>query len=203
MKENPSPEEKLLRLIRNPKKQAEVPTQAVASLVASQPPAAKPRRALSGRRYFFLTNFPTLIKGALVFSFLFLALNFVWPFIGLKKLTLPEVSAPKTGQVLQEIKTQGKPYEFYRSGTQGRRLFGSQTGADDRPVNPVNADLIKDINLVGIITGDNPQAVIEDKKSQKTYYVVKGQAIGELQIEEILEGKIIIGYRGQRFELYL
>ena len=66
-----------------------------------------------------------------------------------------------------------------------------------------NTDLVKQLNLVGIIAGENPQAVIEDKNTQKTYYLNKGQFLGEIQLEDILEGKIIINHKGQRFELYL
>ena len=72
-----------------------------------------------------------------------------------------------------------------------------------QPAIAANVDLLKDITLVGIITGANPQAVIEDKKSLKNYYVTKGQFIGQMQVEDIQEGKIIINYKGQKYELYL
>jgi type II secretory pathway component PulC len=65
----------------------------------------------------------------------------------------------------------------------------------------VGTELMKEINLLGVISGANPQAVIEDKKSGKTYYVTEGQMIGDFQVEEIGYGKIILNYNGQKFEL--
>ena len=87
-------------------------------------------------------------------------------------------------------------------GVRQRRIFGNilvqQAGIANAAA---NADLIKKINLVGIIAGENPQAIIEDKDARKTYSVTKGQAIGEFRVEDIQEGKIILEYRGQRYEL--
>ncbi len=70
-------------------------------------------------------------------------------------------------------------------------------------ISGVNIDLIKDMSLVGIIAGENPQAIIEDKKTQKTFYLSRGQFMGEFQVKEIKEGKVILDYKGQSYELYM
>lgn len=62
---------------------------------------------------------------------------------------------------------------------------------------------IQDLSLMGIISGDNPQAAIQDKKTQKVYYVSKGESVADFLIEDIQDGKIILGYKGQRYELRL
>lgn len=64
-------------------------------------------------------------------------------------------------------------------------------------------DIIKDINLLGIVSGQNPQAVIEDKKTQKTYFLNQGDSFGQTRVLEIKEGKVVLDYKGKNFELFL
>jgi hypothetical protein len=67
----------------------------------------------------------------------------------------------------------------------------------------VQNDLTKDLSLMGIISGENPQAVIEDKKGQQTLYLTKGQFISDMRVADIQENKVILEYRGKRVELHL
>ncbi len=192
MRDNISPEENLLRLIRKGKKESITPQAAS--------PIPQPQKYLS----FF--SIRRIILIAFAVSCIYLAFSLFYPLVGLKKVKLPKISEAGIPEPKTLPQEEAKPYEFYQKAMEERRLFSSapqaQVGAA-QPVGAANADLIKDINLVGIISGENPQAIIEDKKSQKTYYVTKGQFIGELQVEDIQEGKIIVNYRGQRLELYL
>ena len=59
------------------------------------------------------------------------------------------------------------------------------------------------VGLVGIVAGDNPQAIIEDKKAQKTYYLNKGQSFNGYVVEEILENKVVLDYEGKKISLFL
>jgi type II secretory pathway component PulC len=137
-------------------------------------------------------------------SCLYLLFSFIYPFIFLRKVGLPDISKEKGPTVDIGAKSEGKPLEEYLQGISGKQIFSSVPSAGVAgPASGVSADLVKDINLVGIITGDNPQAIIEDKKAQKTYYLNKGQYIGEFLVEDIQEGKIILNFNGQRFELHL
>lgn len=65
------------------------------------------------------------------------------------------------------------------------------------------ADILKDINLLGIVSGEKPQAIIEDKKTQKTYFLNKGDSFGQVKVLEIKEGKVLLDYRGKNFDLFL
>ncbi len=108
------------------------------------------------------------------------------------------------GSVSSEI----KPYEFYQAAAAGRQIFGRLRAQEIREGNPAvpavpTAELISSLALLGIISGDYPQAIIEDKRVQKTYYISKGQSIGELQVADIQEGKIILKRNGERFELHM
>ncbi len=62
-------------------------------------------------------------------------------------------------------------------------------------------NLLKDIELVGIVLGKNPEAIIEDKKRQVSYRLTAGQFLNDIEICEIKEGRVIIELKGERFEL--
>ncbi|NQT95814.1 MAG: hypothetical protein HQ572_05130 [Candidatus Omnitrophica bacterium] len=64
-------------------------------------------------------------------------------------------------------------------------------------------ELIKEIRLVGIMPGDEPQAIIEDKKSGQTLFLIKGESIGDIQIRDISSGKVVLGYGEETMALSL
>lgn len=216
MKDNISPEEKLLNLIKGDKKTApKLP------VFLHRQPVKKNTAAASAvktglrdqawpifRKYFTAKYVHVLIVVFFVLSLVNLFFAFIYPWIGLQRISLPDVpkgdaqiAMPETG-----LKQDVKPYEFYAQALSRRQIFSdsnlsAQGQSGISSVAP--ADLIKDLNLVGIISGEHPQAVIEDRKTQKTYYLNEGQYIGQLQIDGIQQGKIILKYNNQKYELYL
>jgi hypothetical protein len=138
----------------------------------------------------------------LVISFIYSATSFIYPIFGLNKIRLPDVAKERKLPLKQRVKEEPKPLEFYTQGTENHSVFSSSGNlASPGPAAAADADLIKGINLVGIISGVNPQAIIEDKASQKSFYLSRGQFLGELCIEDIQEGKVILSYHGARYEL--
>jgi len=204
MRDNVSPEEKLLKLIRGQKKTGS-PSDRPHLVNAQDPKASK--NSLQGSsllKYPPLLNINKIIITIFIFSCVYLVFTFLYPMFIPEKINLPKAteheSSGEKNVSIQEI----KPFEFYSEGLKTRQLFTSPSGSEpEKTSEAVNSDLIKDLNLVGIMAGDTPQAVIEDKKAQKTYYVTKGQLINEFKVDEIREGKIILNYRGAKFELYL
>lgn len=208
MMDNISPEEKLLQLIRG-KKKSRVPM-----LAEKDPNALVPLKiqggvtrqkwALKFEKYIPRINTNTLILIGLITSSLYLLSAFAYPlFVTKKTIFLREKTPDRITESKEAIKQEErKPYDFYTQGIETKQIFGAVSAQlTQESAVTVGANLIKDINLLGVISGDNPQAIIEDKKSQKTYYVTKGQMIGEFQVEDIGDGKIILNYSGQRFEL--
>lgn len=57
------------------------------------------------------------------------------------------------------------------------------------------------MKLVGIIWSDNPQAMIEDSREQKTFLVGAGENIGEFRIKTILRNKVILLKGDEELEL--
>jgi len=213
--DNISPEEKLLRLIRGQKKQEVVlPPQAPA--VKQQAALCPAERNEAGSRFARLSgtkqrpvffNQQRIIQLLFILPCLYLFFSFLWPWLGNDKIKLPEEPSRNTAAVTPlDNKDTAKPFDYYLQGASKRQIFKSaytSDGGANRPESAVNLDLSKDLGLVGIITGANPQAIVEDKRSQRTYYLAKGQLIGDIQVDEILESKIILNYKGQKYELYL
>lgn len=206
MKDDTSPEEKLLRLIRG-KKRPDISTdkKSTGTIPAVETKlTAKPSIHHLIQKYSYFFDVQKIIWVVFVTSCFYLVTSLIYPLVGLKKIKLPKIFPEKTTESKIEPRLEVKPYEFYQEGIANKQIFGPVfSQGTGKPQTALDLDLMKDINLVGIIAGETPQAVIEDKKTQKTYYVTKGQFIGQMQVEDIQEGKIIIVYQGQRFELHL
>lgn len=213
MKDDISPEERLLKLIRSPKKQniqdlsgGKKPP--LAPAVLDLKPARKAPLLPSIQKYFSFIYFQKIITLVFIISGIFFIFSFISPRIGFKKNDLPSLAEEKiTGPEIEFKKEEVRPYEFYLEGVKGRQIFTSSSQPETQAATAasvqVNADLIKDMNLVGIISGEPSQAIIEDKKVNKTYYVTKGDSIGEFQVEDIGEGRVTLNYHEHRYELYL
>ena len=68
---------------------------------------------------------------------------------------------------------------------------------------PTLEEISASLSLIGIIAGERPQAIIEDRKSDKSHFLYKGGSVGQAKIVEILEDSVIMEYKGERFELVL
>jgi type II secretory pathway component PulC len=206
MKDNISPEERLLRLIKGERKQTEAPVHKKAT-EDSADLKTPPKSPIWGFVHIHPSYAQTqrLITVFIILSLIYSAISFIYPWFGLRKIKLPVIA--KEGNTFMPGIGRGpeaKPYEFYLEGIKMRKIFDITSMPQAiAPASKADLDLIKDLSLVGIISGESSQAAIEDKRAQKTYYLTTGQFIGDLQIEDIQEGKVILNYKGQRMELYL
>ena len=207
MSENISPEEKLLKLIRGQKnttaKQEKKSLPAISEVIEPKP-ILKPAGYNFVQRFFQAVSGKKIILWCFALSCAFLVFAFINPYFGAKQIQLPLLKENNTAAQSDDINQNQKPLEYYLEGIKSENIFGAPASAGEN-ASPAAAatDLAKDITLVGIISGEDPQAVIEDKKTQKTYYLRKGQSFGETKLEDIQEGKIILEDKGKRYELYL
>jgi len=73
---------------------------------------------------------------------------------------------------------------------------------EEPPIKKISReDILGNLNLLGIITGDNNQAIIEDKTLKKTYFLYKGDSFGGLKVYDIKENVVILDYNGEKIEL--
>lgn len=110
----------------------------------------------------------------------------------------PRSHAPK------DLLPAAKDYSRYSGVISGRQIFGPAQGESGQAQAVITSDDISSaLGLVGIITGPDPQAIIEDKKDQKTYYLKRGESFNNVTVEEISEGKVVVNYDGRRVTLFL
>ncbi|MFH1338988.1 MAG: hypothetical protein ABIH40_04025 [Candidatus Omnitrophota bacterium] len=201
MKKDYSPEERLLRLIRGEKRLE--PSKSSSSAGSSSRLRQKLRSKFS---QFQIQDIQRLLWGALFISFLYLLICHVWPLWFRQKdyRAFNIIGEENSGVIEEEIKPEVKPYSFYQEAITGRQIFSSSTAeVAQAQSGSTFTEYIKDLNLLGIISGDNPQAIIEDKKTQKTYFLKRGESFGTIKVEGIGEGKVTLELQGQRFDLFL
>lgn len=86
--------------------------------------------------------------------------------------------------------------------TKNRNIFSfSPPAAEAGMIMTQTTFMVTNLKLVGILWSDNPQAMIEDTKEQKTYFVSSGDKVGEVTVKKIFRDKVIIGKDSQEWEL--
>ena len=223
MKENTSPEERLLHLIKGQgKKEKPVAAPAInhQSLKVSKEKPLPVVKAFGfevkgslrkdfARKTVFLKR---VNAGLLVIMGLLAAASVVM----LKALGKPQGSdayskdeAKSDGSSVKIAQSERKPYASYADIISQHALFKAAAEEQKQPVvvdtlpqvSPL--ELLSNYSLAGVVSGQSPQAIIEDKKAQKTYFLGKGQSLGEFKIHDIIEGKVILDFKGQKLELSL
>ncbi len=206
MNDNILPEEKLLRLIRGNKNNDSGGNKGDKEPAAGLKSAPKYHGSYLFQKLASLFNFQIILWVLFIAACFYLVIVFIYPWIGLQKVGFFQVTpAGGISDSNNALSGDVKPYEFYLEGIGNRRIFTSPAKQETykEPLKGVSQDLLRDITLLGIVSGENPQAIIEDKLAQKTYYLNKGQFIGEFQVTDIREGKITLDFNGQAFELNL
>ena len=84
---------------------------------------------------------------------------------------------------------------------EGRKPLEKKT--DRKEVAPAEeSEVAKSLSLVGISWSSNPDVIIEDKATQKTYFVKRGQIVGDnVKVEAIFKDHVVLSHEGQEFEL--
>jgi hypothetical protein len=57
------------------------------------------------------------------------------------------------------------------------------------------------LKLVGISWSNDPDAMIEDTKALRTFFVKRGQMIGEVKVQAIFKDKVVLAFGGEEIEL--
>jgi hypothetical protein len=92
----------------------------------------------------------------------------------------------------------GKPaasFDDYQKLIDAKSIFVppvAGTGKTVMPEGPGLGDLIKDLRLVGIVPGDIPQAIIEDKRNNQTLFLKEGDMINDIEIKSISGGRVVL-----------
>ena len=112
-----------------------------------------------------------------------------------------EENSLSMGANIGELMVSAAKRNIFKWPSQGNEAAQVSTGQTPKQKAPAEAGATGNIKLVGIIWTDNPQAMLEDAKEQKTYLVSAGDNIGDLKIKKILSDKIIVSKGGQEWAL--
>ena len=195
--ENISPEEKLLRLIRKSGKQ---PQRGATEKEASSK-NIKPKARNANLRFQSLNRFLLYLFYLLLLVFI---LSFFFADLVFRKAKVQDNSKQSKGISTEDFKK--VPYRDYSESILNKELFGKAIKTAEKKSAQVDIQsIIKDLVLIGILTEEEPKAIIEDKRSKKTYFLKQGGNLRNMRLVEILvdEGKIVLEYQGENFDLYL
>ena len=146
---------------------------------------------------------------------IFLAVNLAFFRGNPEKIFALESEIPNLPSV--ETKTfQPKPLSYYKEATQRRNLFGPVEATkvatpagpgEEKPAQQASRErqidiLTKGLKLVGISWGTDPQAMIEDTVSHRTYFVRPGQSIDRVQVRGVFRDRVVLSYEDQEKELF-
>jgi len=196
-----TPEEKLLHLIRGSNKKASK-SEPKSERKASKSKEAKIVFASAKSVNFALIN-KLILLAILVALLLFL---FDLYFSAPETSTQLTTSRAKPKTISLEEK-EIKPLSYYQKEISKRNLFKAGASRPKAkkviPAGPTFRDLVKSLQLLGIVSGDNPQVIVEDKKLKKTYFLNIGDYLGDIKIEEIHSDSVLLEYKGERVSLFL
>lgn len=203
MRKEFSPEERLLRLIRGPKKNVDSMKEETAKIehlsLDAREKVAFPSFRLSFNTRILSSLFIIILIGLLSF-FIYDIYYTTYHKKEVDILEEKEVPLEVEGEVGHEV----KPYSFYSSSVQGRNIFlPQQVQIETVITGPSLEEVSAGLSLIGIIAGARPQAIIESKKSEKSYFLYEGQAVDNAKVVEILEDSVVMEYQSETFELVL
>lgn len=130
----------------------------------------------------------------LIFQFLSLALTQFLPV----RVVKPSVVA--TPQTMAQAMI---PYEAFEQKMKTRNIFFTQAQAPEKPAGSGILEKVKDLSLIGIVKTGNMEAILKDKKTNRTTFVRTGQRIGELEVKQIKGSSIILKAKDNETELFL
>ena len=101
-----------------------------------------------------------------------------------------------------------KESTYYLQKVSSRDIFREgkkvETVKQEAPQNTIveTAEAIKNLALVGISWSKNPDAIIEDKAHQRTFFVKRGQMVGDdVKVEAIFKDHVIVTFEDHEYEL--
>ncbi|MFC1667328.1 hypothetical protein ACFL0P_05670 [Candidatus Omnitrophota bacterium] len=119
----------------------------------------------------------------------------------LKAPSLPEVSRLKNAvsYYLEKVRQRNI---FVIGARRVARTDISEPGlAKSKPPSATIIEAVQHLRLAGISWSSDPDAMIEDTNASRTFFVKRGEMIGEAKVQAIFKDKIVLSYDGEEIEL--
>lgn len=213
-----TPEEKLLHLIRRSDKKVPKIKQADQAVPVKDKEPVKPlppphfnvpefkqgKNILSGISPGIFTFINRLILFMVLAAFLLFLFDLYSSPKDISKSSFPLRPQPeKISLKEKEI----KPYSYYQQEVSKRNIFGGGSSESKVsraiPTGITFKELVKDLRILGIVSGDKPQVIIEDTKLTKTYFLYTGDYLGDIKIEAINPDSVELEFKGEKINLFL
>jgi hypothetical protein len=99
-----------------------------------------------------------------------------------------------------------KAVSYYLDKVRERDIFTMGLKADaakaGKPApSAKDLEVVSNFKLVGISWSNDPDAMIEDSKALKTFFVKRGEMVGDAKVQAIFKDKVVLSYNGQEIEL--
>jgi hypothetical protein len=149
-----------------------------------------------------------LARGVLVVLLCALAVVFAHDLLFGQRIVVEplHIEGAPLGEAAQAA-TVPKPLSFYTGPIAGKDLF--KAGQPVRQAESAGVTLedatevLSEVELLGILIDEKPQAVLEDKQAGKTYFLYEGDTFKDMVVERIMVGKVILRYKGRTLVLSL
>lgn len=99
------------------------------------------------------------------------------------------------------------PLAVYLQDITQRNVFSlpeapsSPKPAEQAPKSSEARSLLSSLRVVGILWSEAPQAIVEDTKEGKTYFLNRGSPLREARVKDILKDRVILSYDNQEIEI--
>ena len=150
-----------------------------------------------------------VLEFSVIFLGFYLVSNVFYAFNNLKKIPIinPSVAQATFKQIdFLEGSILKKSSSYYVEKVGQRDIFNieqkkpaSTTVA--RQVTEATQEAVKNLKLVGISWSENPDAMIEDSRAMRTFFVKRGQMLGEFKVKAIYKDRVILEYNNEEIEL--
>ena len=154
-----------------------------------------------GEISFSKPNLPFLNKaliGILSIMVIYLVFDFVSAILSGNAMVSPANYVKQKEASLAKL----SPLGYYLDRIGGKDLFSPQRIALVKAKAEISSgEPYTGLKLVGVDWGGNPVALIEDTKTQKTYFVKKGESVKELKVMEIFRDRVTLRYDNKVVEL--
>ena len=94
-------------------------------------------------------------------------------------------------------------YSVYAEMIGQKTFFGASTARVRSGAPQEGAKAVAGLTLVGIVPGENAQAIVEDAGSRKTFYLRQGQTQEGMTVKEISGNTVVLEYGGETRTLTL
>lgn len=116
----------------------------------------------------------------------------------------------KPEYVIDPVKLDSRTFLSYLAMVKRRDIFSPftlvETQVEDKQepredLRQTARELSSELRLVGILLSPEPQAMVEDRRTNETFFLKEGDIVNKLEIQEILSDRVILNYQGESIEL--